>query len=61
MSRTVIGCDIAIVAGALIGVEYDQRDRCTGRFALKDSGEDLYGIRFISLCREFRLTGLAPV
>ena len=38
VSRAVVGCDITVIAGTLIGVEYDQRNGCTCSLALEDAG-----------------------
>ena len=61
MSRTIIGCNLAVIGRMLIFVPYHHRDWGSCGFAFKDAGYDPGGITFISLCGKFGLTGLASV
>ena len=54
-------CNIAVIAGALILIANEKRDRSPGGFSLEYTGEYLYRICLISLCCIFALPGFPAV
>ena len=54
-------CYIAVIPGTLVLVAHEKRDGGAGRLSLEYSGEYLYRICLISLCRIFALAGFPAV
>ena len=61
MTRAVGVSKISIIPGTLVCVAYHERDRSSGGFSLKNSGEDFYQIPFLAGSCITTLPGFTPV
>ena len=61
MTRAVGVSKISIIPGTLVCVAYHERDRSSGGFSLKNSGEDFYQIPFLAGSCITTLAGFAPI
>lgn len=61
MPRTKHRNNVSIISGTLVFITYEKRNRCSGRFAFKDSRENLDSIFLAASRCKFTLTGFSAV